>query len=129
MFKISPIQDENTKQKYAKECGTNAIDGYFAYQMIDLDTGLLMAFSQFEISKNEGYISDLLPRISLDDYEAMFILGRQTMNFIDSCGAHICRAKATAGDEKLLLAIGFKKLENGEYYADMSNMFNGHCDN
>ena len=57
----------------------------------------------------------------------MFILGRQTMNFIDSCGAHICYAANDAGDEKLICAIGFNKNQNGEYFVDMTGMFEGKC--
>ena len=128
MFKISPIQSENIKQKYALECGTTAIDGYFAYQMIDETTGELMAFSQFELGTGEGYIKDLKPKIGLDDFEALFILGRQTMNFIDICGGHKCRASKDSADKSLLLAIGFREEENGDFFADMTDMFSGHCD-
>ena len=126
MFKISPIQSENIKQKYALECGTTAIDGYFAYQMIDETTGELMAFSQFELGTGEGYIKDLKPKIGLDDFEALFILGRQTMNFIDYCEVHICYADDNCADEEFLKAIGFKK--NGDkYFCDMNGMFDGKC--
>ena len=127
MFKISPIQDENTKQKHALLCNTNAKEGYFAYQMIDTDTLSLMGFSQFDINGDTAYIKDLKEPSHLSDFEAMFILSRQTMNFIDMCGCHKCIAAPDAGNERLLLAIGFKKQENGEYFVDMTDMFTGHC--
>jgi hypothetical protein len=96
--------------------------------MIDVETGDLMGMSQFEVGANGGYISDIVPRIGYDDFEAMFILGRQTMNFIDLCGTHTVTASAEATDERLLRAIGFKKQENGEYFCDMDGMFDGkHC--
>jgi hypothetical protein len=96
--------------------------------MIDVDSLELMGMSQFEIGDGVGYIADLVPRIDYDDFEAMFILGRQTMNFIDLCGAHSVKASAETTDETLLRAIGFKKQENGEYFCDMDGMFDGkHC--
>ena len=84
-----------------------------------------MGFSQFEVGE-AGYIYDLLPAVGSDDFEAMFILGRQTMNFIDLCGNHICKARKDAGDARLLRAIGFKG-EGDELSCDMTGMFDGHC--
>lgn len=128
MFKITPIQNETTQKELAELCGIPCRDGMFAYSMIDVDTLELMGMSQFEIGDGVGYIADLVPRIGYDDFEAMFILGRQTMNFIDLCGAHSVKAAGDTTDETLLRAIGFKKQENGEYFCDMDGMFDGkHC--
>ncbi len=127
MFKITPIQDFNTQSLYAEKCGTTAKEGLFAYSMIDLENGELMAISQFEIGEEYGVIYDIRPARGLDDFEAMFILGRQTMNFIDLCGAHKCKALKSAGEERLLRAIGFRE-SGDELICDMEGMFDGHCD-
>ena len=81
---------------------------------------------QFEIEGDTGYISDLKEAPGLSDFEAMFILGRATMNFIDMCGTHKCRASLVAGEERLLKSIGFKE-NGGEYFSDMAGMFDGKC--
>jgi hypothetical protein len=128
MFKISPIQDKNLQRKYAEACGAQCHEELFAYSMIDQESGELMGFSEFDISETCGYIKNLRPRIGYSDFEAMFILGRATMNFIDLCGNHTCKAARDAAEERLIKAIGFKLDENGEYFADMTNMFSGHCD-
>ena len=128
MFKISPIQDTEVQKKYAEACGIPCREGLFAYVMVDVDSLELMGMSQFEIGDGVGYIADLVPRVGYDDFEAMFILGRQTMNFIDLCGAHSVKASAETTDETLLRAIGFKKQDSGEYFCDMDGMFDGkHC--
>ena len=127
MFKITPTQDKTRQKEICELCGAEFRPDTFAYQMIDIDDGHLMGMAQFDISEH-GYIYDLKEAKGLSDFEAMFILGRQTMNFIDSCGAHICCASPDAGDEKLLHAIGFKKQDNGEFFRDMTGMFDGHCD-
>ena len=128
MFKISPIQDTEVQKKYAEACGSPCREGLFAYAMLNVDSLELMGMSQFEIGDGVGYIADLVPRVGYDDFEAMFILGRQTMNFIDLCGAHSVKASAETTDDTLLRAIGFKKQENGEYFCDMDGMFDGkHC--
>ena len=95
--------------------------------MTDDENGELMGISQFEINENGGFISDLREPADRSDYEAMFILGRATMNFIDLCGSHKCYAKKEAGDKKLLHAIGFKTEVNELLYCDMTGMFDGKC--
>ena len=126
MFKIQPIQSKSEQQEVAEACGAVYNEGYFAYSMRDASTGELMGFSQFEITSGEGYISDIRPVVGADDFEAMFILGRATMNFIDLCGAHTARAPHSAGDLTLMLSLGFKE-SDGVYLADMTDMFNGKC--
>ena len=127
MFKISPINDKKVQSSYASACGAVYREAFFAYSMNDAESGELMGFAQFEIDENGGFISDLKPRIGYDDFEAMFILGRATMNFIDTCEAHVCYASADTADLRLLKAIGFKENSNGNYECNMTGMFDGHC--
>jgi len=126
MFKITPIQDKNLQKEYLEACGAVARDGFFAYSMIDNETGALMGVSQFEIEGECGFITDVREVPGKSDFEAMFILGRATMNFIDLCGAHKCRAALDAGDERLLKSIGFKPSAD-EFFCDMTGMFDGKC--
>ncbi len=127
MFIISPINDKALQEKYALICGSEYLSNYFAYAMTDDETGELMGFSQFEITEEGGLISDLKKSPGLSDSEAMFILGRATMNFIDLCGSHVCYAKKDAGDCALLHSIGFKTEKNDLLFCDMNGMFDGKC--
>ena len=128
MFKIFPLCDETLQEKYLSICNVKRRPNAFIYAMCDIESEEVMAISQFEIFKDHGYIYDIKARESLDDFEAMFILGRQTMNFIDLCGAHSVQASAETTDDTLLRAIGFKKQDSGEYFCDMDGMFDGkHC--
>lgn len=126
MFKITPIQDKSRQKEICLLCGAEFRPDAFAYQMFDIDSNEIMAMSQFEIGE-EGYIFDIKEAPERDDFEAMFILARQTMNFIDLCGVHSCYAAKAAGNERLLRAVGFRE-KDGELYCDMTGMFDGHCD-
>lgn len=128
MFKITPIQDKELQKVYAEQCGTEFCPDLFAYSMINQENGELMGISQFDVCENSGYIHTLKSKIGYSDFEAMFILGRATMNFIDLLGVHTCFASKDAGEERLLKSIGFKPDNDGRYYADMTGMFDGHCD-
>lgn len=125
MFKITPVQDKERQKEICNECNAEYREDAFAYVMFDIDSGDIMGMSQFEIGK-VGYIFDLKESGEMSDFEAMFILARQTMNFIDLCGAHICRAASDAADERLLRAVGFKDVD-GIFTCDMTGMFDGHC--
>ena len=128
MFKISPIQSVDDQVECAKNCNTEYKSGAFGYAMRDNESGVLMGFSQFEINEKGGRLFDLRPADGYDDYEAMFILGRATMNFIDLCGAHVLYADKSAGDQQLLRAIGLRPTECGDYFCDMTGFFDGsHC--
>ena len=127
MFKITPIQDKSEQERIASLCGAEYKADLFAYVMTEKDSEKIMGFSQFELTSDCGYISDLRSAEGYEDYEAMFILGRATMNFIDLCGNHICRASVDAGDERLLHAIGFRKSQNDIWECDMTGMFDANC--
>lgn len=126
MFKITPIQDKGRQKEICEICGAKFRADAFAYQMYDIESGKIMGMSQFEIG-DVGYIYDIKETPDGNDFEAMFILARQTMNFIDLCGNHSCYAAHDAANERLLRAIGFKE-NDVEYFCDMTGMFDGHCD-
>ena len=127
MFKISPVQDERTKKSMCAACGIQPRNGAFLYGMIDQGSGELLGVSQFEILRGYGYIYELAEAPNKSDFEAMFILARATMNFIDLCGAHFCRAARSAAPERLLKAVGFREDTADEYAVDMTGMFDGKC--
>ena len=124
MFKISPVSDAALAKELATSCGIEHFEGAFLYAATDMESGALLAVSEFEILGEYGHIYAIRAVPGLDDFELMFILGRQTMNFIDLCGSHKCRASSDGTDNSLLRAIGFKESEDG-FFADMSGFFDG----
>ncbi len=129
MFKIEPIQDKARQKELCELFEAEYKEAFFGYYMYDLDTLQPMGFAQFEINGEFGYISDLKSPKDRFDNEAMFILGRQTMNFIDLCGAHLCYADPLGADEKLISSIGFKPDTDGRLFCNMTGMFDGNCGN
>ena len=127
MFKITPVQLSADAKDFMSSCSAAVRDGCFIYSMTDCESGEIMGISQFEISDGFGYIYDIKEAFGQNDFEAMFILARQTMNFINQCGVEICRADLSAGDKSLIKAVGF--IEKDEYYeCSMQGMFDGsHC--
>ena len=127
MFKISPIQEKTRQKEICAIFGAEFRDSAFAYLMYDAESGDLMGMSQFEILEGGGMIYDIREAEGRSDGEAMFILGRQTMNFIDLCGVHTCYARKDAATPELLSAIGFKTDAGDSLFSDMTGMFDGKC--
>lgn len=128
MFKIFPIQDELTKEIYAKACGTEPIENAFAYGMIDAESLAIMGFSQFDLDGERATLYTLKEKIGQNDFEAIFILGRATLEFCERCGAVFCYAKKDSADETLLRAVGLRTEENGMLFGRIEGMFDGHCE-
>ena len=128
VFKILPIQNPVEQKACAEAVGTQVKIGYFGYAMRDYESDELMGFSQFELLGEEGRLSDLLPANGHEDFEAMFILGRQTLNFMEKCGAKTVNADKGSAEDSLLRAIGFIDLGD-KYEIKVEGMFNGHCHN
>ncbi len=129
MFKIFPIQDEKTKNTYAEACGAAVKDGAFSYGMADAESLAIMGFSQFDIDGDTSTLYDLKEKIGQSDFEAIFILGRATLEFCERCGATVCYAKKDAADETLLRAIGLRNVdEDGRLFGRIEGMFDGHCE-
>ena len=127
MFKITPVNDKSLQKSITELCGGEFKQDFFCYVMTDLETGEVMGYSQFEISSGTAFLADLKEAPSRNDFEAMFILGRQTLNFIDLCGVHNAYAYKSCGDKKLLHAIGFRDSSDDKMTIDLNGMFDGKC--
>jgi hypothetical protein len=125
VLKISPIETKTEQEELSRICEVEYDADYLAYRAYEDDT--FLGICQFKASAGHGIIRDLRAAPGIRDFEAMFIMGRAAMNFIDLLGVHTCICREGAGDERLLRSLGFRPDENGTLTADMTDMFSGHC--
>ncbi len=131
MLIIRPVQDKNYQKELCEKCGVEFDPDLLAYAAFINDapdsknSGEFIGICQFKMGK-EAHIIDLAKAIGTDDTEAMFIMGRQTMNFIDLHGVHYAYFDADC-DEKFIMWLGFKKDENGKWAADLEEFFKHPC--
>ena len=124
MLTVKPIQSKKEQEELCALCSCEYLEEALCYRA---DDGDFIGICQLLLKNGCGYIKNLRPRLGYSDFEAMFILGRATLNFIDLCGVHTCLATPDAGEERLMKAIGFRPTENNEYFVDMTGMFDGNC--
>lgn len=128
MLKVLPIQSKTEQEAVCLRCNVKYDADLLAYSATYDDK--LAGVCQFKVTDRGGIIYDLAPvsenEYKLDTNEALFVLGRATLNFIDLTGMHKAYFEAEL-DEPLIFRIGFKKLENGSYFADLTNFFCEPC--
>ena len=124
MLKVLPIQSKAEQEKICLACGVKYAPDLLAYSATVDD--VLAGICQFKLSDKGGLIYDLAPAKDTFDFEALFVLGRGTLNFIDLCGVHKAFYVGDVSDEPLIKAIGFKQSEDG-WFINLEGFFTDHC--
>ena len=128
MLKVLPIQSKISQEEICLRCGVKYDPDLLAYSATVDDQ--LAGVCQFKLSDKGGLIYDLTPVKDSFDFEAMFVLGRGTLNFIDLCGVHYAIYRGEVKDdqtERLVKAVGFKLTEQGTYEVNLEGFFTDHC--
>ena len=86
MLEIKPIADKTAQKALCELCGTAYNASALAYSAHD--GGAPVGICQFRIIEDAGHLYDLCNTVGTDDMEALIIMGRATLNFIDLCGVH-----------------------------------------
>ncbi|MBR0443215.1 MAG: hypothetical protein IIX15_02640 [Clostridia bacterium] len=130
MLKVFPIQDKNEQATLCARCDVNFDADLLAYQATVDD--VFVGICQFKLQPEGGILYDLAPlKGDAPDFEAIFVLGRAALNFIDLCGIHqaFFDGDATVPGESLLRAIGFRpdETQNGRLGMDLTDFFTSPC--
>lgn len=126
MLKASPIQSKKEQRDICTLCAIPYREDSFAYSQKEND--VVIAASQFDITQNGGIILDLQMKEGLeDDIEALFILGRAVLNFLDLSGVKTCIfTSKNEHDDKMAKMLGFKK-SNDTWTISLEGLFDGKC--
>lgn len=128
MIKVTPIQSKAEQEEFCRRCSMIYDPDCLAYSAL-LD-GELAGVCQFKVTSGGGVIRGIRCADGNYDFETLFIMGRAALNFIDLCGVHnafYCGDIETKEDERLVIAIGFKKNVDGKYEIDLTGFFEHPC--
>lgn len=123
MLEIKPIQKKEEQAAFCAICHIPYDEDTLAYAAFD--NGEFVGMTQFDMEKECGVLKNLTLKDARNDFEAMFLLGRATLNFIDLCGVHRAICAPDAASPRMIAAIGFTQNAAGELFADLSHMFGG----
>lgn len=129
MLKVLPIQSKTEQEALCARCGVRYDADLMAYQATVDD--VFVGICQFTMGPDGGSLRDLAPVVNGPlDTEALFVMGRAALNFIDLCGIHFAYFdgdRAPVG-EKLLHAIGFRENEQtARLEMDLTDFFKSPC--
>jgi hypothetical protein len=128
MLKVLPIQSKISQEDICLRCDVKYNPDLLAYSATVDDE--LVGVCQFKLTDKGGIIYDLAPVKNTFDFEALFVLGRGTLNFIDLCGVHYAIYRGEIKDEqteRLIKAVGFKLTEESSYEVNLEGFFTEHC--
>ena len=123
MLEIKPIQTKEDQKEICGLCGVEFDPDCFAYGA--KENGKLLGISQFRILGEYAVIYDLANTDEVDDLEALILMGRATLNFIDLSG--IKNAVIKTENRNLPKILGFEKDDNGVYKLNLEGYFESPC--
>ncbi len=126
MLEIKPVQSKEEQQRLALICEIDYRPEDLMY--VAYVDGELVGVSQFGYTEKQAWIHEIVPAPGTEDWDALFIMGRQTVNFIDLSGTHEAWL-APCGETGCALArrIGFREKENGIWYMNLNGFFDHPC--
>ena len=127
MLEIKPIEDKALQEQLCNEAGVKYLPDALAY--VAYVNTFAVGLCQFGLKENVGYIYNLTPMgRGAEDTEALFIMGRAVMSFMESCGAEYADMDDTdATEERIKFVIGFKRNDEGKFIIPIKGMFEHHC--
>ena len=125
MIAVKPIEDKQEQERLCAVCGIPFLPNALAYRAED--DGVFAGMCQFGMDAAGGHLHHVAraPETALDD--ALFIMGRAALNFIDLCGVHTADYRGPVTDAALLARIGFKQTEDGRFCIDLNGFFEHPC--
>ena len=121
MLKVSPIQTKEEQEQICAQCGIEFRPECLAYKAYDEG---LIGICQFSISDDKGIIQNLSYAPGVDDKEAMIIMLRATMSFMNRCGIANSFFKKENVDSSLYEMSSYKRIDDNTYYIDLDKFYN-----
>ena len=128
MLKVLPVQSKDEQKNLCALCNVGFKEELLAYAATVDDE--FCGICQFKLTDKGGIIYDIAHATEKFDRQAIFVLGRAALNFIDLCGVHnafFIGSLSEKIDETLIKQIGFKKSDDGKYEVDLTNFFDHPC--
>ena len=128
MLTVLPIQSKQDQETVCLKCGVPYRADCMAYEARVDDQ--LVGVCQFHLKNGIGHITDFaeyIPEGGKSDPEALFIMARGCLNFIDLCGIHHAFFEAAFANRDLIHAIGFRQNQDNLWEIDLTDFFVDHC--
>ena len=125
MITVKPIETKAEQARLCALCGIPFDAELLAYRAED--EGVFAGVCQFKLDGEGGHLYHLAAPVGETQNEALFVLGRATLNFIDLCGVKTAFFEGEGIPDALLRRIGFAPDEKGRYSISLEGFFTKTC--
>ena len=127
MITVIPIQDKAAQERFCALCHIPYRAELLAYGAYN-DENRFVGICQFGLDQTGGHIHHLEIPGNEDAADALFVMGRAALNFIDLCGGKTASFDGEVkGRDALLRRIGFQPDSNGRFTVSLDGFFNHPC--
>ena len=127
MITVKPIEEKSEQERFCALCHIPFQTELLAYGAWN-DAGDFTGICQFSMDAAGGHLYHLATPTANDPDDALFVLGRTALNFIDLCSVKLAFFDGDPqGRETLLQRIGFDPDETGRYSISLEGFFDHPC--
>ena len=127
MITVIPVQEKARQAEFCALCGIPYRAELLAYAAYN-ERKEFVGICQFNMNETGGHLYHLTTPNGQDTDDALFVMGRAALNFIDLCGVKIAYFEGdVATQDALLRRIGFTTDTNGRYVFPLDGFFTQPC--
>ena len=132
MFKVQPVREPGLQAQIASLLGGKYIENTFAFfagEMEDDFTTVkqLIAQCQFSLTPEKAIIRSLEIAEGSEDDEAVTVLVRAVMSWLDKADVPFIEFDDGAASEEKIRSFSFRRNENGRYSVDLRKFYRSPC--
>lgn len=125
MLQIKPVQDPIWHEAACKRANIPYLPELFTYEAYEGDVPV--GTCQFSLAGGVGRLVDLANTEGVRDIEALFIMGRAALNFMDLCGVHRTLCESDRIPIQLQRALGYRPNADGVMEMNLEHFFEHPC--
>ena len=132
MFEVQPIRSPELQAEVAEKLGGKYIDGTFAFYAAEMEDDFTnvkypIALLQFTLSPEKAVIKSLDIREGSEDDEAVTVLVRAAMSWVNKADVPFIEFDDGATDDEYIRSVSFRRNENGRWSVDLGKFYKSPC--
>ena len=132
MFEVQPIRSQELQAAVAEKLGGKYLDGTFAFYAAELEDDFTnvkypIALLQFTFTSEKAVIKSLDIREGSEKDEAVTVLVRAVMSWVNRAEVPYIEFDDGAADEDYIRSVSFRRNENGRWSVDLEKFYRSPC--
>ena len=132
MFEVMPVRSPELQKELCETLGKTHADGTFAYYAAEMEDDLTtvkypIAVLEFALSSEKAVIKTLGIREGSEKDEAVTVLVRAVMSWVNKAEVAQIEFDDGAADEELIRSFSFRRNDGGRWSVDLGKFYRSPC--